>query len=149
MAQLEREWTEQTSVPQVHITRTGTNQLPAELDNPPLALQETMKQDRKDRPQEPTLPPSPRFELSEDLRIARINGSEYPLTKSQGKMLAVLWSAHQNGKLVTREALCSAIGRGKSGCDPRDTWRGHPFWGNIIVPGKPGFYRLKLRESDI
>jgi hypothetical protein len=149
-ARIYSEWTRTGDRPTVSTNplQAVTNPLLAAVDNLLLPSRPVIKQSRQVKPQEPTSPFAPSFVLSKDLRIARMNGLEYPLTTSQGKMLAVLWNAHQNGKLVTRSALCSAIGIDNAKCEPRNIWKGHPFWGSIIVSDKPGFYQLNLTKFD-
>jgi hypothetical protein len=82
---------------------------------------------------------------SPDYCAVRWHGEAYTFTPTQAAVVRQLWEAWADGSPEVRqetllEAADSTAGR------LRDLFRGHPAWGNLIVPAAKGMYRLAASE---
>jgi hypothetical protein len=84
------------------------------------------------------------FEVSADGGTVRYRGKDHILTRNQSLMMGVLHRAYLKGfpdveKLALLEAIENEEGQVK------DSWKGSPLWGTLIVSDKRrGRYRLNL-----
>jgi hypothetical protein len=89
----------------------------------------------------PLGPRRPAMRHSPDFCSVRWGDEDYTFSPNQQAALRVLWEAHDNGTPgVRQETLLEAAG--SEGSRLRDVFRGHPAWGNLIVPAGKGIFRL-------
>ncbi len=94
----------------------------------------------------PVVPPRrelPPRRHSLDFRSASWDGADGEFTATQARILETLWNAYEDGTPdVSGERLLEDAGAERT-ARIRDLWRGHGWWGRVIVTGgTKGTYRL-------
>ncbi|HEV2418662.1 MAG TPA: hypothetical protein VGX94_12725 [Terriglobia bacterium] len=87
---------------------------------------------------------SSRFAHSDDFRSVKFGGVSHTVTKSQAAVIRLLYEASLTEMPeVAHERIMETVGLRTS--QLRDTFKGSPLWGTLIVWSHKGLYRLNLQ----